>query len=261
MLKVWIKELQLNVLRSMKSILILLLFCGFQHLYGQFAVIQDPDGYVNVRKTPSNKSDIIAKAYSGQVIFCYMPEESKDNWYEIYHGEESIKEFGRNWGSGYIYRSRLKYLSEFEIIPAKERSNEKVTFQKDSIKITMTKVPFIPKNNKLRYSPGDEKKHIESILIKINEKKIWGTDGDLPGNQYGQISVEWGNNKFNLPKKSYDDLFEPNLLIGYTHVSFDKSNNRLYIFASNSNAAGSYDVVWIIENRKYIGRVISQGDK
>ena len=247
----------------MKLICILPLFFLFQDVNGQFAVIKDSDGFAYVRSTPDIKGEIKSKVYNGEIIYCYLPEESKNNWYLIDFGKwiEAnwyLVEFGKSIEikdsikqSGYLHRSRLKYLSEFEHIPIRERSTNTMIFQKDSIKISISKVPFIAKNNKLQY---EQQGH---FLKKINGKEIWGRDGGIPNYQYSEILIQIGEKRVNLPKMSYMDLYEPNLKPDYTHVSFDKESNRLYIYASNSDAAGSYDIVWVIENGKYLERQLS----
>lgn len=60
-----------------------------------------------------------------------------------------------------------------------------------------------------------------------------------------------------LPKNSFDDLFEPSLY--NTKINYDKKNNILYITSSNSDGAGGYEIVWVIEKGKYKERKIAFG--
>lgn len=64
----------------------------YQPYYG---VINDPDGYTNVREEKSSKSEIGFKIYEGEKF--EIIDDSDDNWWMIeYNGEQ-----------GYIYRDRI----------------------------------------------------------------------------------------------------------------------------------------------------------
>jgi hypothetical protein len=233
----------------MRQTLLLILFFTFQNSFGQFGIIRDKTGLVNVRKSPEISNNIIDTLHDGQVIFYYNVPEGE--WYDVEYEKDHMTL------SGFVHQSRFKFLTEFDSIPAKQRTKDRVIFQKGSFKITLTKVPFVAKNNKLQYSKGDDKSNTTSVLEKINHKKIWGTDGEIPKTQYGQVSIEWGDQKIVLPKESLENLYEPNLKYKYTSVCFDKENNTMYIYASNSDGAGAYEVLWVIENGKYKSRHLS----
>ena len=59
-------------------------------------VIDDPDGYTNIRKSNSANSEIIGKIVNGEV-FTYW--ETNDSWY-IVQTAKGIK--------GYVYKSRIR---------------------------------------------------------------------------------------------------------------------------------------------------------
>ena len=58
-----------------------------------------------------------------------------------------------------------------------------------------------------------------------------------------------------MPKKSIQNLYEPNL--EYTSVNYNEKKNIVYIQSRNSDGAGSYAVIWIIEKGKLQNRFIS----
>ena len=95
----------------------------------------------------------------------------------------------------------------------------------------------------LKYHKGDDSKNELNWLEKINGKEIWGTDGNIPKNQYGQITLTFGKEIIHLP---IDNLFEPNL--DNIKVNIDSKNKTIYISTMNSDGAGGYVVLWIIEN-------------
>jgi hypothetical protein len=106
--------------------------------------------------------------------------------------------------------------------------------------------------NKLKYSKGVSSKNEIKWLEQINGKAIWGTDGNIPNYQYNQIILSIGSDKINLP---CENLFEPNL--ENTAVYFDEKKNTIYITALNGDGAGSYAVLWVIKNSKFIDRFIT----
>ncbi len=231
----------------MRQILLFIMFFAFQNAFGQFGIIRNEDGFVNVRKSPEKSKNIKDTLYNGQIIFYYI--EPKGDWYEIDYEKDTLSL------GGYVHKSGFKFLSEFDSIPVKLRTKDKVIFQKDSIKVTLTKMPFIRRNNKLEYGKGEQAWFLE----KINGKEYWGSDGGIPTTQYAQVSIEWGDKKFDLPKESLENLYEPNFKYKYTAVYFDRKSNTIYINADNSDGAGGYSVLWIIENGKYKSRHLSNG--
>ncbi|MEN2402894.1 hypothetical protein GKZ90_0024115 [Flavobacterium sp. MC2016-06] len=211
------------------------------NLFAQFAIITDSDGYVNVRNQAQKGNTISDKLENGFVVYCFEP---KDNWLNIDYSKNN-KEL-----NGYIYKDRIKYLSEFTKIPLITETQTKVIFKKDSLNITVESKPFDSKTAKLTFVKGDK-----SILNKINGKRFWGTDGEIPKNCYKYIKVLIGNKTIEIPKNSIEDLFEPTLF--NTKINYNKKDDVLYISCNNSDGAGGYEIVWIIEKGKYKERKIA----
>ena len=67
-----------------KLIVPFLLFCQFvvaQDIEGSFAVINDKDGYVNVRKEKSVHSKVLKKLDNNTLIFVFVYDKARDgNW-------------------------------------------------------------------------------------------------------------------------------------------------------------------------------------
>lgn len=213
----------------------------FQTTFGQFGIIADEDGFVNVRNSPNISNNIIDTLTNGQIVFCL---EAEGEWRPTdYHLNRQNK-------SGYIHNSEVKFLADFDKIPYHKLTDSTVTFKKDSLNLLITKTKFNPKNNKLQYHKEDASKNEMSFLEKINGKEIWGTDGNIPKKQYGQITLTLGKDKIHLP---IDNLFEPNL--DYSTVNIDIKNRTIYISAINSDGAGGYAVLWIVENGIFKKRI------
>ncbi|CAD0007434.1 SH3 domain-containing protein [Flavobacterium chungangense] len=218
----------------------LLLSCN---LFAQYAIIKDNDGYVNVRNEAKKGNNISDKLENGFVVYGFQPD---NNWVGIDYSKNNKDR------SGYVYKDRIKYLSEFTKIPLIKETPSKVIFQKDSLNIILESKKFDPKTAQLAYLKNDK-----SILEKINGKKIWGADGNIPRTTYKLITVTIGNKTIDFPKHVFDDLFEPSF--SDTEINYDKKEDILYISSMNGDGAGGYVILWIIEKGKYKERKISYG--
>ena len=227
----------------MKPLLTILISTFCQTIFGQFGIVADKNGFANVRNSPDISDNIIDTLTNGQIVFCF---EGEGEWLSIDY------DFDRQYQSGYIHHSRVKFIHHFEQLFYQSLNDTLVTFNKDSISLVITKRKFDPKINTLEYHYGDGSEDETSWLEKINGKEIWGTDGTVPTTEYGQITLTIGNEEIHLPK---DNLFEPNLELTTVHV--DKKTKTLSIIAMNSDGVGGYAVLWIIENGKFKQQIIT----
>jgi hypothetical protein len=225
----------------MKGLLTLFSCILFELSFGQFAIVADKDGFVNVRKSADITSSIIDTLWNGQIVYCF---ETEGEW------RPTDYDLSRENKHGYVHGSRVKFIDEFDNIGYEVLTDSTLAFKKDSIKLVITKTPFQAENHRLDYHTGNAAKNEMSWLEKINGKEIWGTDGNVPKNQYGQITLTIGKDKIFLP---FDNLFEPHL--EFTKVHIDWKNKTVYISAINSDGAGGYAVLWIVEDGKFKERI------
>jgi len=216
-------------------IIIGLLIC--QISFGQFAIVSDTDGFVYVRKTGQIADNIIDTLENRQIVFCL--EGDDENWRPVDY-EKNGKTL-----SGYIHNSRLFYLDKYKEIKYANLTKESVSFKYDTITLEISKKQFDPKKNKLQYE-----KDQNIFLEKINGKPIWGTDGEIPKFQYKQMLLQLGKIKIELPQ---ENLFEPSL--ENARVYLDNNTKTIYITADNSDGAGGYTVLWIIEDNKFLRQI------
>ena len=140
----------------MKGLLTIFTCILFQTTFGQFGIIADKDGFVNVRNSPNISNNIIDTLINGQIVFCL---EAEGEW------RPTDYYLSRQNKSGYIHNSRVKFIDEFDKIPYNKLTDSTVTFKKDSISLIITKTKFNPKNNKLQYHKGDASKNEMSFLL------------------------------------------------------------------------------------------------
>lgn len=209
-----------------------------------FALVQDIEGFVNVRSDPSIKNNVQDTIATGRVVWCY---EKTGDWYYVDYHKKGVSR------DGYIHRSRLKLVNGFEKIPVHKESKDQIVFRKDSLVITLSKKSFIVAENKLQYATNSGTKY----LAKVNGKQIWGTDGNVPRAQYKSIEIAWGQQMINIPFSEIADLYEPNLY--HTKVFYDRVNNTICIHVLNGDGAGGYVGLFILKNGSYHSRMITIG--
>ena len=202
-------------------------------------IIKDIDGFVNVKSTPESTINITDKLPNYFVVYAF---NAGSNWINV--------DYKKNGAAlnGYIYKDRIKYISDFKTIPLKSNHNGKAILENEIVKIEITETDFIKENHKLTYH-----KNQKSQLDKIDDLKIFGKDGELPTRQYKSITVEFKEAKIQLASRALANLYEPSLF--NSTANYDEVKNVLYISSSNSDGAGGYEVIWIIENYRYKSRI------
>jgi hypothetical protein len=130
-----------------------------------------------------------------------------------------------------------------------------IKFEGDDIKATVTTAPFDLSKHKLDYD--------EKYLIRIDRKPYYGDYGSVPKTYVNNVSIIVGNDSVQIPPAAYADLY--NLNISYIDngvqrtadaVYRSKDGNNIYLYLLCKNSTGSYEVTWIIHDKKYLRRVL-----
>lgn len=230
-----------------KTYHLILLLLTFQFSFSQFYIVKDEDGFVNVREENSLHSKIIAKLNNGEIVHSYEDSfENKGHWLGIDF------DFTKNeFKTGYVYRDRLISIDQYERIPMVKKGNE-IVLKNKNIEIRITEKKFQKRNHTFTFH-----QEYKDIITKIDYQDYYGTDGYLPKTEYSAIEVTMSGKTISLPKEALKNLFEPNSFITTAH--YDQENDILYIDSLNSDGAGSYEVLWIIEKGKFKKRLIFSG--
>jgi hypothetical protein len=225
----------------MKNIFISSLLLISLHTFGQFAVIEDKDGFCNVRSEAKSGNNIIDKLQNGKVVYCF---DEESNWIKInYHNDTKDR-------NGFIYTGRVKYVENYTSVPKVDEGEDELTLAGNAIKINIT-IKTFDSSNKVIIN----KKY--NVVEKINGKPYWGTDGGVPKTQYNAIIISIDGKKIEVPQLALADVFEPNL--NSTFASYDDARKILYIYATNGDGAGGYAVIWKIQNGVYKERSVMHG--
>lgn len=210
-----------------------------QMSFGQtYAIINDRDGYANLRDDASDKAKIVTKVTNGEFVSVDV-EESKPNWIKV-----SLK----NYSSGYINKSRLLLISNLPALNKKHVFKNGCTVYDDKISVTVKSSAFNPKLHKLIHHKGNS-----TMVDKIDGHVVWGRDGDIPRTEIASIYVKIGDNQLSIPKNAFKDLYEPNYSTLRVYMG---KNDIIYIKMDNSDGAGGYTVIWTIKNGIYVKRYV-----
>lgn len=273
----------------MKPLLLIVLIFSECICYAQsagLAIINNPDGYINVRKGRTTDSAVIGRLFNDQVFLCEFDDENDTDWADVVymqevkgltakqkklyadfiHPKDSVddndnwtvsRKDSSCWMEGFIYSKEFTWISDLPNMVAsviKDTAYEKDIFaQNDSIILHVSQTLFDSTKHKItnRISKNDV-----YLGERIDGKEVYGTDG-IEGNapiwEISALTLTVNGRPVEIPPNAYNDLFEAH--IEECSVSFDKRGNT-YIYMPGSDGAEAYDVVWIIKNGKYLNRYI-----
>ena len=208
---------------------------------GDYAVVKDKDGYVNIRAKENVKSKIVGTLPNNTLVYGFFDKEfNPTNWIEV--------------DKGYVHQSRLKKIFDFRAIEGKEQGNSLVFDDKD-VKVTITKQKF----DKTKHKITKKGQGSYEQLIIDGKEIIYGESGSLTQDHYKSITVTMKGKNVPIPKRAYDDLHGI-LYDRYLNrfIYYDEEAEALYIYAVNGEAGLAYQVCWQIVKDKYITRIIEQ---
>ena len=210
--------------------------------FGDYAVVKDKDGYVNIRAKESVKSKIVGTLPANTLVNVYFLEDepTPPNWIAV--------------DKGYVHKSRLKMISEFPSIgKGKEKETENsITIAEKGISVTLTRQLFDKTKHKI--TKKDLGGYEELI---IDGKRAQGADF-IPEDHYKSIIVTINGKNVSIPKSAYDDLYEVAMYTDNNAVYYDKEEDTIYIIAHNGSGAYAYEVCWQIVKGEYKTRIIGE---
>ncbi|MDQ6902416.1 MAG: hypothetical protein M3139_05315 [Bacteroidota bacterium] len=148
--------------------------------------------------------------------------------------------------------------TELKKIPFTKFGDDFMHFEGDGVTAAITLAPFNPAKHKLDYD--------EKYLIRIDRKTYYGNFGKVPKTYISRIVLTDGADSITIPPAAYFDLYNVNLT--YTDKGTVRSRNgiykspdghRIYLYIFCKDATGSYEVTWIIQDKKYVRRVLDYG--
>lgn len=252
------------------SKLFLLLICLSFTAKAQFAIINDADGFVNVRKAKNAKSEITGRINSGDLVL-YFDEDRGKEWIWISHSDANFIDFASSRTlltskvskanlTGYVHRSRLVLIEDLPKADYKKGigyliPNGAKSF--DTIVFSFRTKPFNLKSHVLLKVNDNCVGCKTSFISKIDGNKPWGIDGNVPKVEIANFLLTVNRHAVVISLKAYNDLFEPGSV---TSVKYDHYGNIYLYIPNNSDGAGGYSVVWIVNNKILTKRYVDSID-
>lgn len=213
----------------------------------QTALVKDPDGYCNIRQSASSNSKVIDTVHNDRIVFAFS-DAAEGEWFPVDYYKDKSNLYDQSL-SGYIHKSRITFLTELTKFKKVILNASTLKLQLDSFQLTITKADFNKKSRQLKY---DKPQGQQTFLKSIDDKFPWGTDGNIPKKEYKYIQIKSGNSILNFPATTFNDLFDPNL--DMTMAYLDRTTEKFYIEAINSDGAGGYVVIWTLKDMQIIAR-------
>ncbi|BDS06805.1 hypothetical protein NT6N_18450 [Oceaniferula spumae] len=206
----------------MKTLLLLFKFCT--SCLADYGVIQDPDGYTNMRKSGSVKAPVVHKILNHQVFHYFGRLEQP--WISVNIDTDDGKRV-----SGFVHRSRIMPLTKMKKLK-----------QGEAISISYTTQPFVKADHKI-----SQNEH--GGVGKIDGLTVWGTDGGLPKTEITGVQLTLNGKKIEVPKRLFANLYEPSKQFNiYSHEGV------FYIPQHCSDGAGGYHLVWVVDQKGKLTR-------
>lgn len=220
---------------TMRVLLCLLLGASLP-LYSQteLAIIDDPDGYTNIRAMESSESEIVGKLYDDQAFYLSDFDDIEKEWLTVsYSGKENLY--------GFIHRSRVKPIGRLPgLIDKKEILNE-LTIEGNNIQVKITTGEFFEQEHTIE-------RHESGYISSVDGKGIFGTGGELPHDELTGIEILDNGKNITIPQAALTGIHE--IDFNRTNV-FQDGNSRLLIVMHNSDGAYGYSVIWVVEDGKF----------
>ncbi len=146
-------------------------------------------------------------------------------------------------------------------IPILKTDKNFIVLAQDTLNVTITADVFDKSKYKVQY-------YETKYAVKVNNKAFWGTKSEVPNRIISSITAVIGGDTVLIPPSAYADLFEPNFYYTDNNSSATKSHcavyispdkHRVYIYMINGTTDGRYEVTWVIQDKKYLRRVVDYG--
>ena len=156
---------------------------------------------------------------------------------------------------GGISESLMKH--RLDAIPIESVNNEAIIFSNDTVIAQITTGTFDATKHKITW-------YNDKYAVKIDNKPFWGTDKTVPKNTITSIIAVIESDTVVVPAAAFIDLYEPKLF--YTDAKGSKKTfcnvyrsldkRKYYIYMVNGDGAGRYEVTWVIQDKRYLRRVV-----
>lgn len=227
----------------------------FAEVYqAQLCIINDKDGFTNVREKPYQNSKIIGKIVEHQAfaIDSYVQDEENKSkeWIAVkfpinIDKKSDFLKFEGDEKTGYIHKSRLVELESLSKFGTTEVNSNKTIHHQKEIEVVIETQAFKKSEHQ----------------IKQSEKGFYNIDGEKVFNYYGgdtteikNITVKSKNQTYNFPKTSVKNLMGIEVT---NSVVYSGNKGEFYIVFNAGDGGDSYNIIFCVKDNKLISRTIT----
>lgn len=208
-----------------------------EFVFDGIRVVEDPDGYVNVRSRPTTQSEVVRRVNAGALVEILS---EADGWVEISKSNATGERLG------YIHGSRLVSPKTWPQHPCKAESPaETATVRHGAWSVTLTEAPFDGSKHKLTRPDAEGP-------VLLDGKPYWGKDGGMPDRSL-VLKITFEGRPIEVPAEAVDNFFQPN---PETLLLIERPDGGILILSENSDGGGGYCAMWSFSKTgKYLGRI------
>ena len=137
--------------------------------------------------------------------------------------------------------------------------NNFMSFEGENIRAIITTGRFEPTKHKLTKD--------EDHIVKIDNKPFYGNYGDMPANHIQSLIVLVDKDTVAIPPAAYTDLCNVNFTYrdksgterSNNGIYLSKDKRKIYVYLLNKDGQGGYEVTWVIQDKKFLRRVLDYG--
>lgn len=144
-------------------------------------------------------------------------------------------------------------------VPITGLSSNYISFADNNIQVTINGGVFDPSKHKLGYYDA-------KYLVKIDNKPYFGNYGKVPNTTIQSVTVVIDNDTVPIPPAAFSDLYNPvfsvvdgGVLKSNNKVYLSADGKKVYVYMLKQESGGSYEVTWVIQDKKYLRRVVDFG--
>jgi hypothetical protein len=144
-------------------------------------------------------------------------------------------------------------------LPITGFGNDYITFSGNNIQVKISSAPFDKTKHKFGF-------YEEKYLVKIDNKPYFGDYGKVPKTTIDNVTVIIDRDTVAIPQAAYNDLH--NVVFSFNERGVQKSQDKVllsndgrkvYVYLLKQEDGGSYEVTWVIQDKKYVRRVVDFG--
>ena len=203
----------------------------------EIRVVEDTDGFTNLRAAASMNAKVIGKLPAGSAVA--IDPNPNGKWARLM--QEGFYE-----KDAFISTSRLRTLDGWLHVKTKGVGDAKsATVKRDGLEARVTSAKFKAAEHKITRKDN---------AVVVDGLEPWGDIGGVPRESL-KLEVTVNGKPLKLPDDASRNLYEPDL-DSLTLLTPKSAMKQALILMQNSDGGGSYCVVWAFKDGAYLGRTV-----